>query len=133
MLLMRTIEDPAYPLGKLVSTKLTLGLDHFALAMNPFGLYGVKPRTLLGQKAAYDPHSTCAVLDVAVIFVGLDLPPLTLAHSNRSAPLSASRARNSMYCTTEPTGRYRLERSSGSLACGPCTFGARARSGGGRR
>jgi Recombinase zinc beta ribbon domain len=36
-------------------------------------------------------------------------------------------------CNSQPTGRYRLECSSGSLACGPCTFGDRARSEGGRR
>jgi len=59
-----------------------------------------------------------------------------LANSNRSAPLSVSRAQNRKpfsFCTREPTGRYRLEYSSGSLACGPCTFGDRARSEGGRR
>jgi hypothetical protein len=56
-----------------------------------------------------------------------------LTKSNRSAPPSSSMARNSMFCTTEPTGRYRLECSSGSLAYEPCTFGARGGSGGGRR
>src|SRR5215204_5409205 len=50
MLVMRTTEDPANPLGKLVSAQQTLGLEHFSLAVNPLGLYGVKPRTLLGHK-----------------------------------------------------------------------------------
>jgi hypothetical protein len=51
MRVMRTTEDPAYPLGKLVSPQKTLGLDHFALAMNPFGLDGIQPRALLGQSS----------------------------------------------------------------------------------
>src|SRR5215204_612507 len=45
MLVMRTTEDPTNPLGELVSAKQTLRLDHFSLAVNPFGLYGVQPRT----------------------------------------------------------------------------------------
>jgi hypothetical protein len=44
MLVMRTTENPAYPLGKLVSTKHSLGLDHFALAVNPFVNKGKKKR-----------------------------------------------------------------------------------------
>src|SRR3954451_13816442 len=67
MLVMWTAEDPADPLGQLVSAQKTLGLDHFALAVDPFGLDGVKPRTLLGQKAAYDPHSFAAPFDKAVV------------------------------------------------------------------
>src|SRR3712207_695557 len=38
MLVMRTTENPAYPLGKLVSAKQSVGLYHLALAMHPFGL-----------------------------------------------------------------------------------------------
>jgi hypothetical protein len=67
MLVMRTTENPAYPLGELISTKHYLGLDHFALAMNPFGHYGVQPRALFGQKAAYDPHSFATHFDLAVV------------------------------------------------------------------
>src|SRR3954469_3379894 len=67
MLVMWTAEDPADPLGQLVSAQKTLGLDHFALAVDPFGLDGVKPRTLLGQKAAYAPHSFAAPFDLAVV------------------------------------------------------------------
>src|SRR5215213_4632914 len=50
MLVMRTIEDPANPIGEFVSAQQPVGFDYFALAMNPLGLYGVKPRTLLGKK-----------------------------------------------------------------------------------
>ena len=67
MLVMRTTKDPAYPIRELISSQQPLGLNHFPLAINPFGLYGVEPRTLLGQKAAYDPHSTATVFDSAVI------------------------------------------------------------------
>src|SRR5215210_7594401 len=42
-------------------------LDHFALGVHPLGFYGVKPRTLLGKKAAHDPHSSSAVLDFPVM------------------------------------------------------------------
>src|SRR3982751_4987095 len=62
MLVMRTTEDPANPLGKLISAQQTVGLDHLALAMDPLRLYGVQPRALLGQKAAYDPHSFSPLL-----------------------------------------------------------------------
>src|SRR3954452_12794364 len=70
MLVMRTTEDPADSVSKLVSAKQTVGFDHFALAMNPFGLYRVQPRALLGQQAAYDPHSSfaAALFDLAVMF-----------------------------------------------------------------
>ncbi len=71
MLIMRTTEDPTDPIGERIGAQQSAGLDHFALAMNPFGLYGVQPRTLLlGQKAAYDPHSSFAIalFDLAVMF-----------------------------------------------------------------
>src|SRR5919206_693956 len=67
MLVMRTTEDPTDPIGELIRAQQTLGFDHFALAMNPFGLYGVQPRALLGQKAAYDPHSCATLFDLAVV------------------------------------------------------------------
>ena len=68
MLVMRTIEDPANPLGELVSSqRITLRLHYFALAVNPFGFYGVKPWTLLGKKATHDPHPLCALLDFSIL------------------------------------------------------------------
>src|SRR5215210_3743796 len=67
MLVMRTVEDPTNPLGELVGTQHTVGFDHFALAVYPFGLDGVQPRALLGQKAAYDPHPTATLFDLAVV------------------------------------------------------------------
>ena len=68
MLVMRTIEDTTNPLGKFVCSKQSIGLYHFSLAVHPLGLYGVQPRTPLGQKTTHDPHSTAALLDAAVVF-----------------------------------------------------------------
>src|SRR5215217_2818042 len=67
MLVMRTSEYPADPLGEFVSAKKPIGLYNPALAVNPLGLYGVKPRTLLRQKTAYDPHPASALFDTAVM------------------------------------------------------------------
>jgi hypothetical protein len=36
---MRTVKDPADPLGQLVSREQPVGLNHLALAMDPLGLY----------------------------------------------------------------------------------------------
>src|SRR5947209_8338305 len=68
MLVMRTTEDPTDPIGKLIRAQQTVGFDHFALAMNPFGLYRIQPWALLRQKAAYDPHSRATLFDLAVMF-----------------------------------------------------------------
>src|SRR5215213_9371930 len=64
---MRTVEDSADPIRQLVSPQQPVRLDNLALAMNPLGLPRVEPRALLGQKAAYDPHSTAAVFDFSVV------------------------------------------------------------------
>src|ERR671939_1074862 len=64
---MRTIEDSADSLGQLVSGEQPLGLYDLALAMDPLGLHRVEPRALLGQKAAYDPHSFAAAFDSSVV------------------------------------------------------------------
>ena len=56
MLVMSAIENPAYSVGEFVGFKQTVGLDDLALAVDPLGLYGVQPRTLLRKKATYDPH-----------------------------------------------------------------------------
>jgi hypothetical protein len=68
MLVMRTIEDPTYSCSEFVSSEQSVGFDDLALAVNPLGLDGVQPRTLLGQKAADDPHSTSALFDPTVVF-----------------------------------------------------------------
>src|SRR5918993_3611200 len=67
MLVMRTIEDTTNPLGELVSAQriIAVGLDHFSLAVYPLGFYGVQPRAVFGQQAAYDPHSFSTLFDMA--------------------------------------------------------------------
>src|SRR5919202_1710120 len=67
MLVVRATEDSAYPVGEFVGAQQTVGLYHFALAMNPLGLYGVQPRALLWQQAAHDPHAFAALFDSAVV------------------------------------------------------------------
>src|SRR5215213_26064 len=69
MLVMRTIEDTTNPLGELVSAQriIAVGLNHFSLAVYPLGFYGVQPRAVFGQQAAYDPHSFSTLFDLAVV------------------------------------------------------------------
>jgi hypothetical protein len=67
MLVMWTTEDPTDPIRKLISSKQSVGFDDLALGVYPLGLYGIEPRTLLGQQAAHDPHSIAAFLDPAVV------------------------------------------------------------------
>src|SRR5215208_8484568 len=68
MLVMWTAEYPADPVSEFVGAQRTLRLYHLTFAMDPLGLYGVKPRALLGQKAAYDPHSISTLFDLEVMF-----------------------------------------------------------------
>ena len=56
MLVVRTSEGRADSLGQLVGTEQTVDLNYLALAVNPFGLYCVEPRALLGQQTTDDPH-----------------------------------------------------------------------------
>src|SRR5215207_5150731 len=69
MLVMRTTENPAYPIRKLVGSKQPVWLDDLALAVYPLRLYGVQPRTPLRKKATHDPHPSfaAALLDPAVV------------------------------------------------------------------
>src|SRR5215208_5455169 len=64
---MRTTKDPTDPIRKLISSQKILRFHDLALAMNPFGLDGVEPRTLLRQQAAHDPHSASALLEFSVV------------------------------------------------------------------
>jgi hypothetical protein len=90
MLVMRTTKDPTDPVGELISSQKTVWLDDLALAVDPLGLYGVKPRTLLGQQAAHDPHSFAAVFDAAVV---LSEPSSHLAAYVPAGALSQMRSR----------------------------------------
>src|SRR3712207_6801339 len=67
MLVTRTIEEPAHPLGKFVCSEESVWLDDLALRVNPFRLDGVQPRTLLRKQTTHDPHPKAALLDAAVV------------------------------------------------------------------
>jgi hypothetical protein len=69
MLVMRTTEDPAYPVCEFVSSQQSLGSYDLALCVYPFGLDGVQPRTLLRKKATHDPYSSfaAALFDFSVV------------------------------------------------------------------
>src|ERR671911_668531 len=68
MLVMRATEHPAHPLGELVRSQEAVGLYDLALGVDPLGLDGVQPRTLLRKQATDDPHALAALLDAAVVF-----------------------------------------------------------------
>src|SRR5947209_1709564 len=67
MRLVSAAENLADPTCELISAQQTLGLYHFSLAVNPFGLYRIQPRALLRQQAAYDPDPTPALFDLPVM------------------------------------------------------------------
>src|SRR4051812_7836935 len=67
MLVMRTTEDPAYSVCEFVSSQQSVGFYDLALAVHPFGLDGVQPRTLLRKKAAHDPYAASALFDFSVV------------------------------------------------------------------
>src|SRR5215213_7835546 len=67
MFVVRTVEDSADPICQFVSAEQPIRLNHLALAVYPLGLYSIEPRTLGGQKTAYDPHSICALFDSPVV------------------------------------------------------------------
>src|SRR5918995_3817673 len=69
MLVVRTTEDPADPVGELISAKQSLGLCDLAFAGDPLGLYGVEPRALGGQQARYYPNPLAAGFDPAIVGV----------------------------------------------------------------
>src|SRR5215207_7155517 len=68
MLVMGTTKRPAHPLGEFVRAQQSIELHDLALAMNPFRLDGVQPRTLFREKATDDPHPTAALLHFSVVF-----------------------------------------------------------------
>src|SRR5215212_24948 len=76
MLVVRTTERPAHPVGQFIRAQQSIELHDLALAMNPFGLHGVQPRALLRQKATDDPYPTAALLDFSIVFAepSSDLP-----------------------------------------------------------
>src|SRR5215210_2949883 len=67
MLLVSTAEDPANPVGELVSTEQPLGLNYFAFAMNPLRLDGIEPRALGRQQTPHYPDPMAAGFAFAVV------------------------------------------------------------------
>src|SRR3712207_6259999 len=67
MLVMRTIENPAHPLSKLVCSEKSVWLDDLALCVNPLRLNGVQPWTLLRKQTTHDPHPKAALLGATVM------------------------------------------------------------------
>src|SRR5215204_6187280 len=72
MLVVRRTEDPADPLGQLMSAEQSLGLDHFAFGVDPLGLYGVEPRALGRQQAGHYSYSGFATASFDLAVVGAD-------------------------------------------------------------
>src|SRR5215210_4634375 len=68
MLVMSTTKRPAHPVGEFIRAQQSVELHDLALAMNPFRLDGVQPRTLLREQATDDPHPTAALLYFSVVF-----------------------------------------------------------------
>src|SRR5215217_9753060 len=67
VLFVSTVEDPANPLGELVSTEQPLSLNYLAFAVNPLGLYRIEPRALGGQRTRHYSDSMTAGFDTAVV------------------------------------------------------------------
>ena len=67
MLVVRTTEDPADPVGELVSAEQSLGLCDLAFGVDPLGLDRVEPRALDGQRARYYPNPPAAGFNPAVV------------------------------------------------------------------
>jgi hypothetical protein len=67
MLFVSAAEDPANPVGKLVSAQQPLGLNYLAFAVDPLGLYCVEPGALDGQQTWNYPDPTVAGFDPAVM------------------------------------------------------------------
>jgi hypothetical protein len=62
-----TAEGPADPISEFVCAEQPLGLDHLSLAVDPFRLYRIEPRTLLGKQAGHYAHSAATIFDLAVV------------------------------------------------------------------
>src|SRR5918995_1351426 len=67
MFVVRTVENLANSVGKLVCSEKSVGFDHLALAVNPLRFDGVQPRALLRKQATDDPYPLSALFDSAVV------------------------------------------------------------------
>src|SRR3712207_3971064 len=69
MRLVGTAESLADPLGELISAEQPLGLYDLPLAVDPFGLDWVEPRTLLGKQTGHYAHPSTALLESSVMLL----------------------------------------------------------------
>src|SRR5215204_2564220 len=67
MFVVRTVENLANSVGKLVCSEKSVGFDHLALAVNPLRFDGIQPRALLRKQATDDPYPLSALFDSAVV------------------------------------------------------------------
>src|SRR5215212_5023023 len=61
MFVVRTVENLANSVGKLVCSEKSVGFDHLALSVNPLRFDGVQPRALLRKQATDDPYPLTAL------------------------------------------------------------------------
>jgi hypothetical protein len=64
--------------SQLFGSKQAIGLDDIALAVDPFGVNGVEPRTLCWQQEGQDTHASARLLDLLVVLANPGANSLTL-------------------------------------------------------
>jgi hypothetical protein len=106
MFVVRTIENLANSVGKLVCSEKSFGFDHLALAVNPLRFDGVQPRALLRKQPTDDPYPLSALFDSA--------RPLPLKSWMASRTVCEAHPRFSR----RSSGRARLWRRRGASAIG---------------
>ncbi len=67
MSFIRTAIVGANALGQLLGREQSVGFDHGAFAMHPFGFDGIEPGTLRGQKQRQNAHAFASELDLLVV------------------------------------------------------------------
>jgi hypothetical protein len=105
MLVMRTTEDPAYPVCEFVGSQQSVGFYDLALAVYPFGLDGVQPRTLLRKKTTHDPYSASALFDFSVV----RSEPLSYLPGDMPTGVIPDEKQHSLACRFEPLTTPRNE------------------------
>src|SRR5450755_1193542 len=67
-----------HTLGQVFGSQQAVGLDHVALAVNPFGLNGVEPGALRRQQTWQDTHALPCLFDLPVVLTNPGANRLTL-------------------------------------------------------
>jgi len=115
MRFVETAETGADPLGDLLRCQQAGGLDNPPLAMHPFRLDRIEPRTLRGQRTDHDPHPRPCPLDRPVVCPDpsshrrADMPTRVIPHEQqRRFPL----CRQSVAAPLEELRRQRTHRAT---------------------